>query len=143
MAAIDLHRVELHPLKAGPEFVHAFLVVPQRQLLQHAAACTDLRVVAYLAWSDGDCRVRDHIFLVRPQPAHAELILNETVNCVGVPILLLHVRLHREPPLCLHVVRIPAVATGDDEMILVGEDERFLGMLEIEVRLGKQRFHSR
>ena len=85
----------------------------------------------------------DHILLVRPEPAHAELFLDERIYRVRRPVFLLDTRLHRQPTLGLHVRWVPTVATCDDEMLLVRHDERLLCVFEIEDHLRKQGLHRR
>ena len=69
----------------------------------------------------------------RPQPAHPEVILEKRVDGVDRPVFQLSPDDLFVDALDDQPIRIPAVAPGDDEMLVVGRDQDFFRVFEVEI----------
>ena len=81
--------------------------------------------------------------LAGPEPTHAESIVQKRVDSIYSPILLLDSLDPFPVDLCNQMVGIPPVPPRDYDVLSVRRDNDFLGVLEIEVDLWKQRIKHR
>ncbi len=144
MARVERKGVQLQPLKASPLIAAGGLL--QRVEHEEEMPTAELRVVAVLERRQGDRCARLDVLpqLARPEPAHAQVVLQKGVDRVDRAIFLLDAHDLAAPAVRgRHVRRIPAVAPGDHQVPIVGRDQDLLRMLEIEIHAGKQRVQCR
>src|SRR5688572_16694260 len=93
---------------------------------------------------DDDAPVLRHILtqLTRPNPADAELVLKESVDGVDRAILLLLALDQTFLGFGVELRWIPAITSSDDKVLFIADDECFLGMLELEISVGKKALHG-
>lgn len=140
MPAFAAQRVKLQSLSSRPLVSPAVTFVTQRREVEDTTPGSNLRVIAILERLERDSLLLRNILaeFSRPEPANAELFLQERLDSIDRAVLLL-------PPDNLFVnafdgemLRMPAVPTGDNEMILSGCDQDFFRMPELEVYFRKQ-----
>ena len=140
MPTTDFERSQLQPLQARPVVGLAVALVAEDGEIEGATTGTNLRMVAVFEWFYDDgirVLVRLHQVL-RPQPAYAEVILEEGVDGVDRSVFLLLAVDFFIDALDHEVIGVPAVATGDDQMVAGGSEKDFLRMLKGKIDIGQQ-----
>ena len=146
VAGMNIQRIQLNPLSPRPIAGLAIRAVLEKYgKHQNLGARPQRRVISKFERLKNDPIAFLKILtqLTRPEPAHVEIIVDESVNRVGCSIFALHaidrftLTFHHE------VIRMPTVASGNQEVICVCRDQNFLVMPEVEVRFRKQLLHHR
>ncbi|MCY3682483.1 MAG: hypothetical protein OXH16_13870 [Gemmatimonadetes bacterium] len=102
-------------------------------------------MVAIPEGREADGFLRDDILaeIARPEPTHAESIVQKRIDRIYSPILLLDSLDPFPVDLCNQVVGIPTVSPRDYEVLFARRDDDFLGVLEVKVDIWKQRIKRR
>ena len=137
---------QLEPLTACPPLGSTvFSLGRQPGVAEQPGPVTKAWMVTILEGREADRFLRNDVLteFAGPEPTHAQSIVQKRVDRIDSPILLLDSLDQFSVDLCNQVVGIPTVPPCDDEVLFVRRDDDFLGVLEVEVDLWKQRIECR